>query len=66
MMADKQVLHWLQDAQRDFDWTVKYGGDLEAAEGEVKRLARQCIRSGCTVDEVAGAIKEAVTTWQTI
>jgi len=59
-MADKQVLHWLKDAQRDFDWTVRYGGDLEAAEGEVKRLARQCIRAGCSVEEVATVIREAV------
>jgi len=60
-MPDKQVLHWLQDTQRDYDWAVRHpGSDLAAAEGEVERCARVCVRAGCTVDEVAQTIREAV------
>lgn len=63
-MADKRatLLVWLRDAQRDFDWAVKNldKPGLAAAEADVQRLARRCIRAGISTETVAQAIKEAV------
>ncbi len=59
--TEAQMIFWLRDAVRDHAWAVRHPeADIAAAEGEVERCARVCIRAGCSVDEVAKTIKEAV------